>query len=202
MLVEHEGVKLLTDPGSFTEGKTDEVCGVHAVLITHEHQDHFHLPSLAILLRNNPSTEIVCNSSMQKLLQAEDIPCTVVGDGQSADVRGIKVEGLGREHAEIYGTMGLVENTGYFIADRFYFPGDAFFNPGKKVDVLALPTWGPWMKMKEAINFAKKIKARTAFGVHDGMLVPEFRGFIHQALKTLVPGTEFVELKDGEMRKF
>ena len=98
--------------------------------------------------------------------------------------------------------MGLVENAGYMIADKFYFPGDNFHNPGQPVDILALPVAGPWMKMSEAIDFAKEIKARTAFGVHDGMIVPSFRAFVGAALKLFAPGTEYFALADGEAREF
>jgi L-ascorbate metabolism protein UlaG (beta-lactamase superfamily) len=98
--------------------------------------------------------------------------------------------------------MGLCENTGYMVAEKFYFPGDNFHNPGKPVDVLALPVAGPWMKMSEAIDFAKQIKARTAFGVHDGMIQPFFRGFVGNALKMFVPDTEYVAMQDGETHEF
>jgi len=58
------------------------------------------------------------------------------------------------------------------------------------------------MKIADAVDFAKVVKARAAFGVHDGMIVPGFRGFIGMLLKTIVPETEYVTLADGETREF
>ncbi len=204
MIVEHEGVRLLTDPGSFTADAQDKLTGLHGVLITHEHQDHLHIDSLKQIIANNPTAIIVGNSAVAKLVEEAiaDTVVTVVGDGQQTEVNGVVIEGFGKNHEPIYGTMGLVENTSYFVGDQFYFPGDAFNNPGKKVDVLALPVAGPWMKMSQCIDYAKEMQAKRAFGVHDGMIQPFFRGFVYKALQMFVPGTEFIEIKDGESKEF
>jgi L-ascorbate metabolism protein UlaG (beta-lactamase superfamily) len=205
MVVEHEGVKLLTDPGSFTAREQEAVTGLHGILITHEHQDHLHIDSLKVILANNPTATVVGNSAVAKIVgeQIADCSVVVVGDGQATDIGGMKIEGFGKDHALVYPpNMGLVENTGYFVGDKFYFPGDAFHNPGKQVAVLALPVAGPWMKISEAIDYAKEMKASAAFGVHDGMIQPFFRGFIYSLLNTIVPGTKFVEIKDGETKEF
>ena len=68
--------------------------------------------------------------------------------------------------------------------------------------MLALPVAGPWMKIADAIDFAKAIKARTAFGVHDGMVQPFFRGYVGNLLKNFVPETQYVVLADGETKEF
>ena len=192
----------MTDPGSFTIEAQEQVTELDAIIITHEHQDHYHADSVKVLLEKNPGAVIVTNAAVGKLLADLGITHTQVGDGEMAEVKGIKIEGYGTEHAPIYGDMGKVENTGYFIADRFYFPGDNFHTPGKAVDVLALPVAGPWMKISEAIDFAKEVKARTAFGAHDGMIVPGFRGFTAMVMKMFVPDTEYVVLADGESKDF
>jgi L-ascorbate metabolism protein UlaG (beta-lactamase superfamily) len=202
LVLEHNGVKLLTDPGNFTIEVQEKVTGLDGIVITHEHQDHFHVDSVKKLLATNPGVTIVSNSAVAKLLSEQGIQCTVAGDGQSVSIKGIKIEGFGKDHAPIYGTMGLVENTGYMVAEKFYFPGDNFQAPGKPVDVLALPVAGPWMKISEAVDFAKTINAKKAFGVHDGMIVPPFRGFVGMLLKMFVPGMEYVAIPDGESREF
>ena len=205
MVLEIEGVKLLIDPGSYTIEQQNALTGLHGVLITHEHADHLHIESLKAVLANNPIAIIIANASVAKIIEEKfaDTVVTVVGDGQTTMVKDVLIEGFGKDHALVYPpNAGLVENTGYFVANKFYFPGDNFHNPGKKVDVLALPVAGPWMKIADAVDFAKIIKARVAFGVHDGMIVPGFRGFIGMLLKTIVPETEYVTLADGETREF
>jgi L-ascorbate metabolism protein UlaG (beta-lactamase superfamily) len=203
LVLEIDGIKIVTDPGSFTTAQ-NELTGIDVILITHEHTDHFHVESVNALVKNNPGATIVCNKAVAALIAKENISAavTIVGDGDTADVAGIKIEGFGKDHAPIYGTMGLVENTGYMVAEKFYFPGDNFHQPHKSVDVLALPVAGPWMKIADAIDFAKAVQPRAAFGVHDGMINPNFRGFVGTLLKMFVPNVAYVALADGETKEF
>jgi L-ascorbate metabolism protein UlaG (beta-lactamase superfamily) len=196
--------KVLTDPGTFTTEPVKTVSGINIILITHEHGDHFHVESIQEVLKNNPTATVVSNSAVAKLLAEKNIPCTVVGDAQSATVAGVLIEGFGKDHAPIYGTANLVENTGYMVANKFYFPGDSFYDPKKPIDVLALPTAGPWMKISEAIDFAKATKPRVGFPVHDGMIVPQFGGFVAIMLQNFLKadGIEFVALGAGESKQF
>lgn len=203
LILEEHDVRLLTDPGSYTVEAQDQVVGLDAIIITHEHQDHFHIDSLKAVLKNNPHAVVVTNGAVGALLEKEGIVATRVGDSESTEIKGIKIEGFGRDHALVYPpNMGLVENTGYMVAQKFYFPGDNFHSPERPVDILALPVAGPWMKMADAIDFAKVIKARVAFGVHDGMVMPNSRGFVGTLMKRFVPETEYVALADGETREF
>lgn len=203
LLLDVNGVKIVTDPGNFTVAQ-NTLTGLHILLITHEHQDHYHVESVAAIVKNNPDIEVVCNKAVAALIQKENIPCkvSVVGDGESVTLGGVTIEGFGTEHAPIYGDMGKVENTGYMVADKFYFPGDNFEQPHKPVDVLALPVAAPWMKISECVDFAKAVKAKKAFGVHDGMIVPNFRPFVAMLLKNFVPETEYTALADGESKEF
>jgi L-ascorbate metabolism protein UlaG (beta-lactamase superfamily) len=203
LVLDINGVKVLTDPGSYTTAQ-NELTGIDIVLITHEHGDHFHAESVAAVIKNNPDAVVVCNSAVAALIKKDNLApaVTIVGDGESTTIKGVLIEGIGHEHALIYGDMGKCENTGYRVAEKFYFPGDNFEQPHKAVEVLALPVAGPWMKISEAVDFAKAVKARVAFGVHDGMISPGSRGFTGMILKRFVPNTEYVSLADGESKEF
>ena len=67
------------------------------------------------------------------------------------------------KHAEIFEEYGQVQNTGYFIENKLFYPGDAYTEPGKVVDVLALPVAGPWCKSAEAIAYAIRVQPKKAF---------------------------------------
>lgn len=162
-------MRIMTDPGNFSTLQTEEK-GIDYVFITHEHQDHFHLDSLKKVISSNPEVKIVTNKGVGKLLDEANIPYEVLEHGGVKDFSGMTVEGHGENHATIYKELGLVQNTGYFFANRFFYPGDAFYVLGKPVEVLALPVSGPWMRVSEAIDYAKEIKPKVAFPVHDGML--------------------------------
>ncbi len=88
------------------------------------------------------------------------------------------------------------------IAERFFHPGDAFHKPPKKVEILALPVAGPWMKLQEAIDYALTLKPKVCFPVHDGML--KFFGPVHALPKELLGrgGVNFVVLEEGKGHEF
>lgn len=169
MLVEENSVRILTDPGTYST-QQNEVKNIDFVLITHEHQDHLHIDSLKTLLKNNPQAKVITNKSVGTLLEKENIAFSVVEDGQNSDANGVLIEGFGKDHALMYSSIPQIQNTGYFIANRLFYPGDALTNPGKQVEVLALPIAGPWMKLPEGIDYAISLKPGACFPVHDGGL--------------------------------
>src|ERR1700679_650633 len=101
LVLEHKGLTIMTDPGNFTIEAQEKVTGLDAIVITHEHADHFHVDSVQKLVASNPGVEVVSNASVAKLLKEKGIEATIVGDGESATVKGITVEGFGKDHAEI-----------------------------------------------------------------------------------------------------
>lgn len=129
------------------------------------------------------------------LLKKGGIAFSVVEDGQNYDEKGVLIEALGKEHALMHVSIPPIQNTGYFIANRFFYPGDAFTNPGKPVEILALPIAGPWMKLPEAIDYAFELKPKTCFPVHDGIL--KSPGSTHRIpLQVLEPkGIKFIVLE-------
>lgn len=169
LIIKEKDVTILTDPGMFTTGQ-NEVVGIDVVLITHEHADHLHIDSLKKVLQNNPNAKVVTNTSVGKILEKENILYSIVGDGQEIEIKDVVIVGKGTKHAVIYKEMGLVENTGYLINKKLFYPGDAFYNPQQPVDILALPVAGPWVKIAEAIEYALALKPKHVFPVHDGVL--------------------------------
>lgn len=202
MLLDINGVRILTDPGTFTT-QQDNTTNVDMLLITHEHGDHYHLDSIKKIVANNPSITIITNSAVGKLLDEAGIKHQIVGNGQNATIKNITISGHGTKHAIIYGELGQVENTGFLLDNKFYFPGDAFTTPGKPVDVLAVPMAGPWMKIAEAIDFAKEIMPKKAFAVHDGMIISTFN-FASFVAKTIFEpmGIEFVAIELNKETEF
>lgn len=198
---EERVVRIMTDPGAYSTLQNGEK-NIDYIFITHEHQDHCHLESLKKVLSNNKYARIITNGGVGKLLDEQKIQYELLEHGGVKDFSGISVEGQGEKHASIYQDFGQVQNTGYLFANRFFYPGDAFYNPGKPIEILALPVAGPWMKISEAIDYAKLLKPKVYFPVHDGMLkfnqptraVPQ---------KFLTPlGIEFVDILEGATREF
>jgi len=175
LLIEVDGVKILTDLGSWNP-EVPNVSGLNAVLITHEHQDHFDIEKLKVLLSQNEGTKVITHPAVGEKLREAAIEYQSIETGERIEVAGVSVESCGSDHAIIYGTTPPCRNTGYLIADRFYMPGDALHDtPSKQIEILALPTGGPWMKVSEAIDYAKSLKPKIVIPIHDAMYTEEVR---------------------------
>lgn len=197
LLIEIDGINLLTDPGAWTE-LPEDIGGIQAVLITHEHTDHFHVPSLQKVLAANPKAPVYANQAVGALLQQENIAYVPFEHGQKEQLSGVEIAGFGQEHASIYSSIPKVVNTGFMVAGRFFYPGDAFFVPGVPVEILALPVVGPWMKMSEALDYAQEVRPKIALAVHDGMLA--IPGPFHAVPQAILPklGIDFRPLLVGQ----
>ena len=169
MLIEENGVRILIDPGVYTT-EQNNLKNVHAILVTHEHQDHLNIESLRMVIKRNVGIEVLTNSGVGVILEKEGIGFRIVEDGGRYVLNGVVVEGFGKEHAIIHRSIPLVHNTGYFVAGRLFYPGDALQKPKVSVEILALPVAGPWIKLGEAIDYALEVKPKICFPVHDGML--------------------------------
>ena len=203
LLFEENNVRILTDPGSFTTSQ-NSLRNIDIVLITHEHQDHFHVESLKHIITNNPDVKIVTNKGVAKLLDKEKIKYELVEDNQHIKIKNILIEGFGVKHAKMHSSIPVSGNTGYFVDNKLFYPGDAFTNPKKHVEILALPVAGPWMKMSEALDYALELKPNKCFPVHDGVLAKEIRGFAGMMAKNILEqkSINFVQMNDGDTKEF
>ncbi|MEK7650206.1 MAG: MBL fold metallo-hydrolase [Patescibacteria group bacterium] len=203
LLIEEAGARLLTDPGNYNN--TPDVRDIDAILITHEHQDHIHMPALKVLLAENPRAIVITHEGVGKLLDAEHIPYQPIADGGEILIKNISVKSVGHEHACIHKDIALIQNTGFLIAGKLFYPGDALYNPGVPVEVLALPVSAPWLKLAEAVDYARAIKPKKVFPVHDGMLRQDHRlGPTRFVPKTLLEplGIEYVDMIEGSVAEF
>ncbi len=203
LLIKEKDLIILTDPGVFTHVQ-ENITGIDIILITHEHADHLHIDSLKKVLTNNPNAKVITNLSVGKLLEAEHISYQIVSDQQEIIMNDLIIEGLGSLHAEIYKTEPRVENTGYMINKRLFYPGDALFNPQRDVEILALPVSGPWIKTSEVIDYALQVKPKKVFPVHDALLTEAARAIYYRMPNKVLKesGIDFVMIKDGEEIEF
>ena len=187
---------ILTDPGIFSLEQHDKVNKADICLITHEHADHFHIESLKALIKRAPGITVIANDAVGDILAKEGVEHRIMKHGDVIDHKGVHIEAYGKEHALIHASLPRVSNVGFFIENTFFYPGDAFTDPGKPVDTLALPTVAPWLKVSESIDYAISLKPRIAFPVHDA-IAPA--GFMHHVFERVLSqnGIEFVKLQDG-----
>jgi len=203
LLIEVAGKRILTDPGKFSVSQ-NEVTAIDLILITHEHADHLHSESLEAILAKSPAAKVVTNTSVGKVLTELGVTYEILEGRDSGEHAGILVEAYDGKHAEIFEEYGQVQNTGYFIAEELFYPGDAYTEPEKDVPILALPVAGPWCKSADAIRYALAVKPKKAFPVHDWLInadgVALTYGLFGAQLKA--HEIEFIELQNDETREF
>ena len=197
LLIEINGVRFLTDPGNYTTAQ-NEVKNIDVVVISHEHSDHLHMESLKIVLKNNPNAQIISNNSVGKILEKENISFIKVADGEKTEMKGVKISGHGLKHAPIFRDYEQVENTGYLFQEKLFYPGDAFYNPGIPVDILAFPIGGPWSNISQSLEYVLEVMPRIAFPVHDGNLIRHGLTNRLPGIKLPEAGIEYLPLELGK----
>jgi L-ascorbate metabolism protein UlaG (beta-lactamase superfamily) len=155
---------LVIDPGVYSE--EEALSGATAVLVTHEHADHIDVDKLRAALDRNPALTVHTHTALAATL-GDRVSAVAAGDGFTA--AGFAVRAVGGEHAEIIDGLPGCPNIG-FIVDAVYHPGDSLFVPAEEVHTLLVPASGPWLKLREAIEFVRAVGPARAFPIHDALL--------------------------------
>lgn len=166
VVLEDQGQKLVIDPGSFTQSLTD-LTGVVALVITHEHMDHFNTEWIEKLQQENPDMLIFTPEGLDMEINAE--LTHAVTAGKEHEVGPFKLAFFGGTHAEIHHTIPRPNNIGIMVNDTVYYPGDSFEKPNKQPQVLLTPVSAPWLKMGEVIDFVDAVKPAICVPTHNAL---------------------------------
>jgi L-ascorbate metabolism protein UlaG (beta-lactamase superfamily) len=195
LLVEDDGARVLIDPGAFSAG-FEELTGLSAILVTHQHADHVDVARLPPLLQANPHATLYSDEGSAHDLGEQGIKVHVVHEGDVLEA-GMPVRVIGSEHAVVHPDVPRIPNVGYLVAERLFHPGDALTAP--RVDdlqVLALPTAAPWLKAAEAVDYMRQVRPRIAVPIHDAVLaMPQM---FYDLFDRLAPADTEVRILDGE----
>jgi L-ascorbate metabolism protein UlaG (beta-lactamase superfamily) len=195
--LEGDGV-LVVDPGGFSERAA--LTGADAVLITHEHQDHLDVDAVSEAVTRRPELRVYAHPDVLPKLAGCADAVTAVEAGQEFTAAGFQVRAYGGRHAIIYPEIPQIANLGYLIADgqsTVYHPGDSFFVPeGAEVETLFVPLNAPWCKLAESIDFARAVRPRRAYALHDALLTETGAGFYGSHLQRF-SGTEYARVAPG-----
>jgi L-ascorbate metabolism protein UlaG (beta-lactamase superfamily) len=179
--------RLVVDPGSFTEPSALD--GADAVLVTHEHADHFAPDRLRAALDADPALEIWTNRSVAAKLEGVGTRVHVVGHGDAVTVAGFDVHVHGELHAQIHPDIPRIPNVGFLVEGQVFHPGDALTVPDEPVATLLLPVHAPWSKVADVIDYVREVHADQAYAVHDGLLNDTGLGVVGRLLGEGGPGT-------------
>ncbi|MFJ4617607.1 MBL fold metallo-hydrolase [Streptomyces sp. NPDC088812] len=166
--VEKDGHRLVIDPGGLTG--PEALDGADAVLVTHEHFDHFSEETLRRAAEAHPRLRIWTNSSVAGRLEGLGARVTAVGEGDAFTAAGFDVTVHGAWHAVIHPDIPRVANVGFLVDDELFHPGDALTVPDAAVGTLLLPVHAPWSTVGHLIDYVREVAPRDAYAIHDGAL--------------------------------
>ncbi|QEO10670.1 MBL fold metallo-hydrolase [Protaetiibacter larvae] len=199
LVVSKGDARLVIDPGVFLATLPD-ASGVVAVVITHEHGDHYSADRVRDILAASPDARVFGPPGVVAAAAKDGIEVEAVGHGDAITVEPFTLRFFGATHSVIHSSIPVIDNVGVLVDDAFYYGGDSYTVPDAPVELLAAPIGAPWLKIGEAIDYVLEVKPRHAFPIHDMTLSAAGRGMAADRLKwaTEQGGGTFQVLEPGE----
>jgi L-ascorbate metabolism protein UlaG (beta-lactamase superfamily) len=207
VLVETDSTRVLIDPGNLSDG-WHGVTDLNAILVTHVHPDHLDPQQVPQLLAANPSVQVYAEASIPNALAANDVDLGAmipIGPGDDFKIGDLVVTAVGGLHAEIHRDIPLIGNVGYVLRAEgeptLFHPGDSYATAPQGVDILAMPSYGPWAALKETIDFVRAVGALEGFPIHDELLNERGLGLVSGRIDAMT-STRLVDLRGGVAHQF
>jgi L-ascorbate metabolism protein UlaG (beta-lactamase superfamily) len=197
MVLELAGDTLIIDPGTFSMPLGD-VGGVVAVVITHEHADHWSAEQLERVLARNPTATVYGPAGVASAASEFDV--VTVREGDVIVAGGFSLKFYGETHAVIHSSIPTIDNVGVLVNDSLWYGGDSYTVPPVAVETLAAPAGAPWLKIGEAMDYVMAVAPKRSFPVHEMTLSTIGKNMVYPRLALATEhggGTGFV-LEPGE----
>lgn len=168
--VEKDNQVIVVDPGALT---TDFIAPEHvvAIVITHDHFDHFDPEQVAAIVNENPDAIIYAPETITSKIEVFQTQTITEETTIEAGVFTLRFfVGL---HTLTHSILPQTTNLSILINDLLFYPGDSLTIPPFSVDTLALPAAAPWLKIGEAMDYLAAVHPRFAFPTHDAILSDE-----------------------------
>ena len=197
ILLQHKGKRILFDPGNFSI-QNEKLHDIDILIITHKHGDHFNIENVKYINEHAVNLQIITNSEVAKAINEFEINTQVAEGNDSITIGDINITAHDHPHEEIFGEFGLAQNTGYYIDDAFFHPGDAFTKPNKSVKAVTTVIIAPFMRVKMAIDYINDNPNMIHIGVHDSVANPDFLGWLKNIIEKNVNADSIYKHSDSE----
>lgn len=203
LLIENGDRALAIDPGEFSKSFKASP-EIDALVITHEHPDHYNPEKVAEIIAQNPNVVIFTTHKVEQEIREKfdlsDQQIIVVENGQKSQIGTFDLEFFGRDHAEIVDGVVPCDNFGIVVNNLLAYAGDSFVAPPIRPQVLAVPASAPWLKIYESMQFIAKTKPTQVFPTHNALLSPIGEGISCNWLRKSCEenGVEFIDLQPGD----
>ena len=198
LILEDSGKKLFIDPGSYTTAITEAAQTV-AIVITHEHADHWTPEQIDRILSKNPDARIFGPAGVAAAAAGHQVE--VVKAGDQIEVGPFTLRFFGEKHAVIHQSIPIIDNVGVLVNGTVYYGGDSYTVPdGVDVDVHAVPAGAPWLKIGDVMDYVLAVKPRRTFPTHEMTLSKAGKDISNTRIKwaTEQNGGEFFALVPGD----
>ncbi len=203
ILIEDHGKRLLIDPGafSFVENKIrpEDIGAVDAILLSHKHPDHYFPDALKKILAIR-SAPIVAHDEIGALMAQDGLISETVKTGETKIVAGFTISAFTAPHGPL--PVELPHNLAYLVDERYLHPGDSLHPEGiGHIEVLGLPVAGPWLALKDALDWAVTVKPQHVIPIHDAIIKDFFTDRVYQMCEEYLSkqNIAFHPLKLGEV---
>jgi len=204
LIIEFADVKILVDPGKDGLDQYEKILNLSHIIITDAHGDHLNAEGLNILLKNNPTVQLIVSEDVMSKISTLDI----VYDNTLVIINRTTLE-IGNKniifdlapHMLTYkGVTPCNDILVFTIEKQFFYPSDTLAKPPYPVDTLALNVVTPFGTTQTFVDYALEVNPKKVFNVHDGYTNKDFTvGFYSLGKKVLGDnGIEYTFMKDGD----
>ncbi|MDI6023161.1 MBL fold metallo-hydrolase [Leucobacter sp. UT-8R-CII-1-4] len=178
LVIEDEGASLFIDPGNFST-QQDIVLALAstappaAIVITHEHADHWDAAHIASILEVAPEAKVHTTvATKAALLKAgiADARVSTVTEGDRVTAGPFALDFYGRRHEVLHSSIPVIDNIGVRVNDTVAWGGDSLTRAPLETPVLGVPIGSPWSTVAQVMDFVLNCAAPRVFLTHDGML--------------------------------
>ncbi|HEV2339543.1 MAG TPA: MBL fold metallo-hydrolase [Patescibacteria group bacterium] len=173
LLIKENEKTILLDPGRYSVEVLPVFHDLDAIAITHEHPDHFDIPTVKKLYDQFPRLKIFSTESVKLILAKENI---------AVQTEGTEIISLKAYPHEKAWMGGRVQNVMVTLFGTLSHPGDSL-SFEKAAQILALPVTAPWGSTTWAIEVAEKIKPKVIIPIHDSTWKDDFRKKMYDSMQ-------------------